>query len=210
MLRQFRREPDAVHRLAEEARTLCLEYRFDYYGAWSDLMLAWAAAKQLSLEQGIASYHLALENFRRTGAVVRLPHYLCLLAGIHRQAGEASDARRLLDEAAQIAQRTQESWCSAEIERERGKLFLLDPAVDARDKADAAFGRARDIAAGQGAKMLELRTGIAQARLWVERGERGKALEILAPIYAWFSEGFDTPDMRRAKALIDELRVPCW
>jgi class 3 adenylate cyclase/tetratricopeptide (TPR) repeat protein len=207
MLHQFRREPEAALRIAEEARSLCFEYRFDYYGAWSALIRAWALAERYSPEEGLAAYDAALHEFRKTGAGLRMPHYLCLLAAVQRRAGRRGAGLRLGDEAAQIAERNLESWCNAEIERERGELLLLDSSDNAREEAAAAFSRAIQIAADQGAKMLELRASAALARLWAERGELKKAFDVLAPIYDWFTEGFDTPDLHRARTLLDELRL---
>jgi tetratricopeptide (TPR) repeat protein len=206
MLHQFRRESEAALRIAEEARSLCLEYRFDYYGAWSALVRAWAIAEQGRLEEGLAAYDAGLNEFRETGAQLRMPHYLCLLAAVHRKAGRRAVGLRLVAEAAQIAERNHESWCNAELERERGELLLLNPSEDAREEADVAFRRAIDIAADQGAKMVELRASVALARLWAECSERKKAFDVLAPIYDWFTQGFDTPDLRRATTLLGELR----
>ena len=89
MLHQFRREPEAALETAEEARGLCQEYRFDYYGAWSALVRAWAIAEQGQIEEGVAAYDAALKEFGKTGAGLRMPHYLGLLAAIHRKAGRA-------------------------------------------------------------------------------------------------------------------------
>ena len=206
MLHQFRREPEAALRIAEEARSLCLEYRFDYYNAWSALVRAWAIAEQGLLEEGLAAYDAGLDEFRETGAELRMPHHLCLLAAVQRKAGRRVAGLRLVAEAAQIAERNLESWCNAELERERGELLLLDSSDAAHEEAAAAFSRAIQIAADQGAKMLELRASAALARLWTERGERKKAFDVLVPIYDWFTEGFDTPDLRPARTLRDELR----
>jgi tetratricopeptide (TPR) repeat protein len=206
MLHQFRREPDAALRIAEEARSLCLEYRFDYYGAWSALVRAWALTEGSSPEEGLAAYDAALHEFRETGAGLRMPHYLCLLAAVQRKARRRAAGLRLVAEAAQIAERNLESWCNAEIERERGELLLLDSSDDAREEAVAAFRRAIHIAADQGAKMLELRASAALARLWAQCGERKKALDLLAPIYDWFTQGFDTPDLLRARTMLGELQ----
>jgi tetratricopeptide (TPR) repeat protein len=206
MLHQFRREPEAALRIAEEARSLCLEHRFDYYGAWSALVRAWALTEGNSPEEGLGAYDAALHEFRETGAELRMPHHLCLLAAVQRKAGRRAAGLRLVAEAAQIAERNLESWCNAEIERERGALLLLDSSDDAREEAVAAFRRAIHIAADQGAKMLELRASAALARLWAQCSERKKALDVLAPIYDWFTQGFDTPDLRRARTMLGELR----
>jgi predicted ATPase len=136
-----------------------------------------------------------------------MPHHLCLLAAVQRKAGRRAAGLRLVAEASQIAERNLESWCNAEIERERGELLLLDSSDDAREEAVAAFRRAIRIAADQGAKMLELRASAALARLWAQCGEREKALDVLTPIYDWFTQGFDTPDLHRASTLLGELRT---
>ena len=207
MLHQFRREPEAALRIAEEARSLCLEHRFDYYCAWSALVRAWAIAEENSPEEGLAAYDAALHEFRETGAELRMPHYLCLLAAVQRKAGRRAAGLKIVAKAAQIAERNLESWCDAEIERERGELLLLDSSDDAREEAGAAFRRAIQIAADQGAKMLELRASAAFARLWARYGERKKALDVLTPIYDWFTQGYDTPDLHRARTLLGELRT---
>jgi class 3 adenylate cyclase/tetratricopeptide (TPR) repeat protein len=205
MLRQFRREPEAALKAAEEARDLCQEYRFDYYGAWSALVRAWATAEQGQTEEGASAYDAALKEFKRTGAGLRMPHYLGLLAGIHRKAGQRAAGLKLLAEANQIAERNHETWCSAMLELERGEL-LLEASEEAGREADAAFKHAIDIAAGQGAKTLELRASVARARHCAKQGGRQKALDMLSPIYCWFSQGFETPDLLQAKTLLGELR----
>jgi predicted ATPase len=206
MLHQFRREPAAALGFAEQARSLCLEHRFDYYGAWSALVRAWALTEGNSSEEGLKAYEASVHEFKGTGAGLRLPHYLCLLAAVHRKAGRRAAGLRLVAEAAQIAERNLESWCNAEIERERGALLLLDSSGGAREEAAAAFSHAIHIAADQGAKMLELRASAALARLWAQCGERKKALDVLAPVYDWFTQGFDTSDLRRARTMLGELR----
>lgn len=206
MLHQFRRDPEAALTIAEEARSLCREYRFDYYGAWSALVRAWAIAEQGPLQQGLAAYDAALKEFAETGAGLRMPHYLCLLAAIQRKAGRRAAALKIVAEATEIAETTLETWCNAELERERGELLLLDPSNDASKAAEAAFKRAIDIAADQGAKMLQLRASAALAQLWAEHNRIKDAFDILAPIYDWFTQGFDTPDLMRARSLLAKLR----
>ena len=84
-------------------------------------------------------------------------------------------------------------------------MLLCSPG-DTQDKSEACFEQALAVAQGQGAKLWELRTAMSLARLWMEHGERQKAIDLLAPVYVWFSEGFDTADLKDAKALLDELR----
>jgi predicted ATPase len=208
MLHQFRREPEAALRVAEEARGLCQEYRFDYYDAWGALVRAWAIAEQGRIEEGAAAYDVALKEFIKTGAGLRMPHYLGLLAGIHRKAGWRAAGLKLLTRAAQIAERNHETWCNAMLELERGELLLLDASEEAAGEADAAFKHAIDIATHQGSKTLELRASVAQARHCAKQGKGPKALDRLSSIYGWFSQGFDTPDLLEAKTLLD-VRQPC-
>jgi class 3 adenylate cyclase/tetratricopeptide (TPR) repeat protein len=206
MLHQFRREPEAALRTAEEARGLCQEYRFDYYSAWSALVRAWAIAEQGRIAEGISAYDAALKEFAETGAGLRLPHYLGMLARIHRAAGRRALGLKMVTEAAQIAERNHESWCNAMLELERGELLLLDVSGEARGEADAAFKHANEIATAQGAKTLELRASVAQARVCAAKGEGQKAFDMLSPIYGWFTEGLETPDLLEARALLGELR----
>jgi class 3 adenylate cyclase/tetratricopeptide (TPR) repeat protein len=206
MLHQFRRDPQAALKTAEKARGLCQEYRFDYYGAWSALVRAWAIAEQGRIEEGISAYDAALKEFGATGAGLRMPHYLVMLAGIHREAGDRAAGLKVVSEAAQIAERNNESWCDAMLELERGELLLLDPSEDARGEADAAFKHAIDIATDQSAKTLELRASVARARLCAAKGEGQKAFDMLSPIYGWFVEGFETPDLLQARTLLGELQ----
>jgi class 3 adenylate cyclase/tetratricopeptide (TPR) repeat protein len=208
MLHQFRREPEAALRVAEEARGLCQEYRFDYYDAWGALVRAWAIAEQGRIEEGAAAYDVALNEFIKTGAGLRMPHYLGLLAGIHRKAGWRAAGLKLLTRAAQIAERNHETWCNAMLELERGELLLLDASEEAAGEADAAFKHAIDIATHQGSKTLELRASVAQASHCAKQGKGPKALDRLSSIYGWFSQGFDTPDLLEAKTLLD-VRQPC-
>ena len=156
-------------------------------------MRAWAIAEQGRTEEGGSAYDAALKEIKKTGAGLRMPHYLGLLAGIHRKAGQPAAGLRLLIEANQIAERNHEIWCNAMLELERGELLLLDASEEAGGEADAAFKHAIDIAVDQGAKTLELRASVARARHCAKQGEGQKALDMLSPIYGWFSEGFETP-----------------
>lgn len=206
MLHQFRRESCAALKAVVEAHDICVEYRFDYYGAWSGLVRAWAIAECGQLEEGLAAYDAALEDFRRTSAGLRIPHHLGLLAGLHRKAGKPTAGLRIIDEALAIADANSESWCSAELHRERGELLLLAAREDAENQADCEFETAIETAAAQRAKLPELRASLAHARLRAARGKRQQARDILAPIYGWFSEGLETRDLEEARMLLADLR----
>jgi predicted ATPase len=206
MLYQFRQQEGAALEAAVEARKICAEYRFDYYGAWSSLIRAWAIATSGELEEGLAAYQAALEEFRRTSAGLRLPHHLALLAGFLREAGKVVDGIELIDEALAIADANRESWCSVELHRQRGELLLMAAGQDAENQADAEFNAAIQTAVAQGAKLPELRASVARARFLATRGRRRQAREILAPSYGWFSEGLETPDLVQARTLLATLQ----
>jgi predicted ATPase len=154
----------------------------------------------------VSAYDAALGQFARTGAGLRMPHYLGQLAGMHRKAGNGAAGLKLVTEAAQIARRNQENWCDAMLELERGELLLLEGSEETKGEAEVAFKHAIEIATDQGAKMLELRASIARARLCADHGKRRQAFDMLSPIYGWFAQGFETPDLLEARGLLDELQ----
>jgi predicted ATPase len=206
MLHQFRREAEAALTAAEEAHDICVEYRFDYYGAWGSLVRAWAIAESGQLDEGLAAYDVALDEFRRTNAGLRISHHLGLRAALLGKAGKALDGLRLIDEAFAIAKTNNESWCNAGLHGERGELLLLASGPDAETQAESEFQAAIEIAAAQGAKLPELRASIRRARLQAARGERQQARDILAPIYDWFREGLETRDLAEARSLLAALQ----
>jgi predicted ATPase len=205
MLHEFRREPDAALKRAVEARNICAEYRFDYYGAWSSLVRAWAIAESGQLDEGLAAFDTALEDFRRINAGLRISHHLGLLAGLHRKAGKIVAGLRLIDEALAIADTNNESWCNVELHRERGELLLLAGGEEAEDRAEAEFKVAIETAVRQGAKLPELRASVARAKLHAAGGMRQHARDALASIYSWFSEGLETRDLMEARKLLADL-----
>jgi len=205
MLRQFRGEPGAALEPAEEARDICATFGFDYYRAWSDLVCAWAAAEIRELPENLTGYQRALESFRHTGAGLRIPHYLGVYAAMHRRMGDEATGLRLIEDALATAEASHESWCNAELHRERGELLLAGPAK-AEQQADAEFETAIEIAATQGAKLPELRATVARARLLAGRGDWRKARDMLTPIYRWFGEGAETPDLVAARRLLADLQ----
>jgi predicted ATPase len=108
----------------------------------------------------------------------------------------------LLDEALQIVERTGERFFAAELNRHKGQLLMRQGHSEA---AEEHYRKALSIAEEQGAKLWELRAAISLARLWGERGRRGEARDLLMPVYGWFTEGFDTTDLKEAKTLLDDL-----
>ena len=132
-----------------------------------------------------------------------MPHYIALLAKAYEIAGQIEEAVILLDEALQIAERTGARWFAAELNRYKGQSRQEQGHTEA---AERLYRKALSIAEAQGAKLWELRAAVSLARLRRDQGRRGVARDLVAPVYSWFTEGFDTPDLKEAKALLDELR----
>src|SRR5262245_27998186 len=148
------------------------------------------------IRQGIAACHATL-----TG--LHVPYLCTLLAEVSAHLGHTEDGLQALAEAHTLVEQHGERWWEAEVCRLRGVLLLRQPGTS---QAEAWFQRALDVARRQEAKSLELRAAMSLSRLWHQHGKRAEARELLAPIYSWFTEGFDTPDLQEAKALLEELQ----
>ena len=133
-----------------------------------------------------------------------MPTWLSQLAMAHAELGQLDDARNYIGEAMIVAEKTKERWFEAEIQRTAGIIALKSLEPDMA-KTEAYFERAIAIARAQQAKSWELRAAMSLARLWRDQGKRDAAPDLLAPVYNWFTEGFDTLDLKEAKALLDEL-----
>ena len=135
-----------------------------------------------------------------------IPTYLSYLARAYAELGQFGEASRCISEAMTAVETTNESWYEAEIHRIAGEIALKSPEPDAA-KAEAYFERALAVARQQQAKSWELRAAMSMARLWRDQGKPQQARELLAPVYGWFTEGFDTRDLKEAKALLEELHA---
>ncbi len=142
--------------------------------------------------------------FRSTGAKLLTPTFLSYLASAYADLGQFDDAGRCIGEAIMAVETTKERWWESEIHRTAGEIELRSPERDAA-RAQASFEHALQVARTQQARSWELRAATSLARLWREQGRRTEAHGLLAPIYGWFTEGFDTLDLKEAKALLDEL-----
>ena len=145
-----------------------------------------------------------ISAYRSTGSTVLMPWWVSSLARAYADLGQFDDAWRCIGEAKAAVETTGERWCEAEINRVAGEIALKSPERDAA-KAEAYFERALAVARQQQAKSWELRAAMSMARLWRDQGKPQQARELLAPVYGWFTEGFDTLDLKEAKALLDEL-----
>ena len=130
------------------------------------------------------------------------PQFIALLAAACEIAGQVEEGLTLLDDALQIVEKTGERWFAAELNRQKGRLLLRRGRTEA---VEELYRKALSIAEEQEAKLWELRAAASLARLWADQDRRSEARDLLAPVYGWFTEGFDTPDLKEAKALLDEL-----
>ena len=159
--------------------------------------LADAAAAVEMISSGITAYRL-------TGSTVNMPLCFHVLAWSYAQLGKFDDAWRCIDEAMVAIKTAKETMHEAEANRVAGEIALKSPQLDAA-KAESYFERALAVARSQLARSWELRAAMSMARLWRDQGKPQQARELLAPVYRWFTEGFDTLDLKEAKALLEEL-----
>ena len=208
MLAQFRREAHHACRHAHAARQLGTEQEFAYYLAWGTILQGWARAAQHQGPEGIDQMRQGLAALRATGGAARLPYYLALLAEACGHAGQAAEGLTLVANALTHATSQEEYWCEAELHRLKGALLVQQAAGMGssllRD-AETCFRQALTVANRQQAKALELRAALSLSRLWQQQGKRTEAYALLAAVYGWFTEGFDTADLQEAKALLEEL-----
>jgi predicted ATPase len=165
---------------------------------------SWAQALQEQAGAGIAELRQGIAAWRATGANLMVSHYLALLAEAYGHVGHTEEGLGVLAEALEEVHRTGQRSYEAEIHRLQGEL-LLQQATPDYGQAEACFQQALDIARRQQAKSWELRAAMSLSRLWQQQGKPAAARELLAPMYGWFTEGFDTADLQEARALLDEL-----
>jgi predicted ATPase len=166
--------------------------------------LGGAKAEQGRHEEAIAQLREGLAAYRAIGAEVGRPYFLCLLAESCKETGHFNDGLNALTEAVAAAEERENHVFEAEAHRLRGRLLLRRDDSNTAE-AQSCFERAIEIARKQSAKSLELRATMNLVRLLATQGHRDKARAMLAEIYGWFTEGFDTADLKDAKALLDEL-----
>jgi predicted ATPase len=201
---QLCRDVPAVHEHAEAAVALATEQGFPSWAAWGTSLWGWATAMQGQGEAGMAQVRQGTAAWRATGAALLVPYFCTMLADVSAHLGHLEDGLQALAEAHTLMEQQEERWWEAEIARLRGVLLLKQPETP-QAEAEAWLQRALDVARRQEAKSLELRAAMSLSRLWRQQGKRGEAHALLAPIYGWFTEGFDTADLQEAKTLLEEL-----
>jgi predicted ATPase len=203
------RDVHATQEQAEAAITLSTERGFPHRLAEGVLLQGWALVMQGQTEEGIAQIRQGMADWRATGAEIAWPLWLAFLAEAYGKAGQAAEGLTALAEARALVHKTEERFWEAELHRLTGELLLAQEETRATgqkvEEVETCFQQALAVARHQQAKSLELRAAVSLSRLWQRQGKRAEAHALLAPIYGWFTEGFDTADLQEARALLDEL-----
>jgi class 3 adenylate cyclase/DNA-binding winged helix-turn-helix (wHTH) protein/predicted ATPase len=204
MASQFRRDVPSVYEHAEATVALSTAQGFTQWAALGTSLCGWALAMQGQGEEGMALVRQGITVYRATGAALFVPYFSALRADICDHLGYTADGLQVLAEAHTLMEQQEERWWEAEIARLRGVLLLRQMETPPAE-AETWLQRALDVACRQGAKALELRAAVSLSYLWQRQGKRDEARALLAPVYSWFTEGFDTADLQEAKALLEEL-----
>ena len=194
--------PREAQQHATELVALASEHGFPLWLGWGIVHRGWSLAALGQAQEGLSLLTEGLSVQSATGGVTWMPWTLTLFADAHAKLNEVAQAQNCLAEAVQIIERTDERYSEAELHRVRGDL---QNATGDQAAADQNYHRALAVARQQSAKTFELRAATSLARLWRDQGKRDAARDLLAPVYGWFTEGFDTLDLKEARALLDEL-----
>ena len=187
---------------ANEVVALTNKHGFPQWPGWGLLLHGWSSSASDQEQAGLTLLTKGLSVLRSTGAVISTPYALVMIAEDHAKLGQPVDGLTCLAEAAQIIETTDDRFAEVELHRLRGDLLN---ATGDQAAAKQSYHRAVAVAQRQKAKLFELRAATSLARLWCNQGKRTEARDLLAPIYGWFTEGFDTPVLQAAKALLDQL-----
>jgi predicted ATPase len=206
-LSQFRRDVAATYARADALITLADTQGFALRLEQGRMLRGWALALQGDADAGVAHIRQGLAASQGVGPETLRPHWLALLAEAYVEAGQPKLGLAVLDEAFTLMATTEVRWWEAELSRLKGVLLLRLPSPEV-PQAEACFQQALAVARRQQAKALELRTALSLSRLWQQQGQRAAAHDLLVPIYAWFTEGFDTPDLQEAKLLLEAVEAP--
>ena len=200
---ELRREPEQMRARAAARLVLATESGFFTGRALSEIYLGWADALAGDLEGGIARMRLHMSELKAAGSEYISDRYFAFIATALGRLRRFDEALRIVDESFPFIERTGQQYYEAELHRLKGELLLAQDSSNGQ--AEQSFRAAIEIARKQHAKSWELRATTSLARLLAKQGKRDKARPMLAEIYNWFTEGFDTADLKDAKALLEEL-----
>jgi predicted ATPase len=208
----FRREEQVARERAEAVVRLSTEQGFPFWLAWGTIVRSWALSEQGQVEEGMAQMQQGLAAFRAMGVELFRPHYLALLAEAYGKDRRPEEGRAVLAEALAAVDKTGMRYTEAELYRVQGEQTLQKLQAHTQHRtsslhseAEACLHKAIEMARQQRAKSWELRAVMSLSRLWQSQGKKEAARQMLAEIYGWFTEGFDTQDLQEAKALLAEL-----
>jgi len=194
----------AAEAQSDEAVALAREKGAAFWKTLGAMFRGCVLARTGRASEAVRAIAVTIDAYRSTGSTVWIPFYLLHMATAHADIGQFEEAARYISDAMTAAETTGERWCEAEIHRTAGEITLLSPQPDAA-KAQAYFERALEIARARDARSWELRAATSLARHWRDQGRRSEAHDLIAPVYGWFTEGFDTLDLKQAEKLLAEL-----
>jgi predicted ATPase len=194
----------AARVLLDELAALADEKSAAQWRAFAILVQGWIFGVSGRTADALQMITAGINAWRSPGATVYLPLHLSHLTRAYAELGQFADAQRCVGEAITAIETSKERWYEAEVHRIAGEIALKSPEPDA-GKGEGYFEHALTVARQQQAKSWELRAAMSMARLWCDQGKRKEALDLLAPVYGWFTEGHDTLDLKEAKALLEEL-----
>jgi len=200
-----RREAGRAQEWSRALMELCREQDFALLFAGGMVLHGWSMMEQGQTAEAIRQMRQGLADWQATGALSHRPYQLGLLAEALAREGQVQEGLNALAEALAVSTATGERFYEAELYRTRGELLLKQAAGVTPGEAEACFRQALDVAHKQDSKSLQLRAVMSLSRLYQQQGRQAEARPLLAEIYAWFTEGFDTPDLQDAKALLEEL-----
>jgi predicted ATPase len=204
ILHQLRREADAIRQIGERMYAYGTETDVRMIVPFGKFFRGDALAQHGKFAEGIEQMREGISELRSMGTLFSLSSLFAALANACARCGRIGEGLATVEEGMAIMSTGGENFCLSELLRIKGKL-LVARSVHDRDAAESAFSEALSVSGAQHAKILELRAAMSMARLWRDQGKRDEARELLAPVYGWFTEGFDTRDLKEAKALLDEL-----
>jgi predicted ATPase/class 3 adenylate cyclase len=206
VLYYFRGEKQAAQEQAEAVIALAREHGFSRWEAWGTVIRGWVLAAQGQREEGIDQICQGLAAWQGTGQELGRPFLLAMLAEAYGKVGQAEAGLSMIAEALALMDKIAERDYAAELYRLQGDLLRAQAGARQQgQEAEACFQQALDIARRQQAKSWELRAAMSLSRLWQQQGKRAEARQLLAPIYNWFTEGFDTTDLQEARVLLEAL-----